>query len=143
MIDPVRTSRYPGYSLAIIRILSDGNWYTATQLAAALRKDFESATLKMATNALSHLKSRLPNGKELARKRIGRRCQYRLRDSATPAKLIPASVLTTLMEEAKPIIVELKQWGTHNEYEMSPSAIRVIAARLEKLFGALDQSIAR
>jgi hypothetical protein len=60
-----------------------------------------------------------------------------MRDAVLAERQAPTQLVTSLVEGVKPIIKDLKEWGRHSEYEMSPSAIRMLAMQLEKLFEPL------
>jgi hypothetical protein len=117
--------------------MADGHWRTTGQILGLLKLNFPAADLSVVHRAIRGLLCKPPREKELISKKIGRICQYRMRDAVLVESQVPTRFVTSLVEGVKPIIKELKQWGRHSEYEMSPSAIRMLAIQLEKLFESL------
>jgi hypothetical protein len=129
----------PGFRKAVAEIMADGLWRTVNQILRPLQEVFPEADSTVVKNALGGLRRKPPSGKEIVSQKIGTISQYRMRDAVLTERQAPTRLVTSLVEGVKPIIRDLKEWGRHSEYEMSPSAIRMLAAQLENLFEPLTQ----
>jgi hypothetical protein len=131
----------PGFRKAILEVMADGQWRTAAQVLSALKESIPAADASAIQGALRRLAARPPFGRELRSKKIGNKSQYRLCDAAHSARQIPARLAADLAEGVKPIIEELKHWARQNQYEIPPSAMGVLAVRLEKMLAPLRESL--
>lgn len=126
----------PGIREAVLSCLDDGQWYTFRQILATVEETLVGVTTEQISRCLVRFRSDKPRGKRLESKRIGRQSQYRIRSAQTGQKIDPAKVLD-LYEQAKPLIDELRHWGTSSRYEQSPASLLNIAIKLERLFDAV------
>jgi hypothetical protein len=97
-----------------------------------LREALAGASPRAVSKLLKKLKSQPPAGWLLENRRGN---QYRL--IPLPPQVAGRAV-SHLLEGLPAIISELEQWGRAHEAAMSPVAIRILAAKLKKLFTAVQ-----
>jgi hypothetical protein len=133
--------RKPGFRRKVIEVMADGQWYTTAQVLATLRQTFPEATYNTAQNAVGRLLRDPPKGHELVSRKIGNRCQYRLRESAASSRQVGAKHVTDFLEGLLPLLRQLEDWGDKGQYEIVPSSIKGIAVQMKRLFESLKQTL--
>jgi hypothetical protein len=123
----------PGIKAAIEDVLADGQWYTTAQIAATAEESLPGVTTEQVSNSMKSIHDRPPDGVKLQRKKIGKKCQYRLARRKAGADA-HADALVELYEEARPIIEELRQWGRSSRWQQAPGELLKLAVQLERLF---------
>jgi hypothetical protein len=131
----------PGFRRELLKILADGHWHTTARIATSFHKTFPTADIAVVRRALSNLLRDPPHGKEVISKKVGKKMQYRMRDAAVGTRQVPTKLVTSLIEGIAPVIDELRYWARQNQYEITPSAMAVLAARLDKLLEPLQKDV--
>jgi hypothetical protein len=119
--------------------MADGQYRTMRQIREAVRETIPDADADSIANAVRFLRERPPEGMAMESRRATNIHQYRLSE-AEPAVMLPVADVARLAADIRPIIKELKTWGKASEWAQSPAALRLLAARLEKLIAPFQQN---